>query len=691
MILLKNSEVLNFNKIDYFWNIIYNEMIMKRILSLLFIVLISSTVFSQMRMKTKKWRKTESDSLAKGKALFENKKFESALPVFYNLKENHPNELYLKYMTGICGLYRGDMHGIAMDCLKEVYEKNRKAVDIEFYLARAYHYNNRFDEALELLNKYLKKKKLTDQQKINGQQLIDFCNHGKTLVATPIDAIITNIGAPINTVNSEYVPVLSSDESVMIYTYRGEESVGGLRNEFGENDQYGFYYEDIFITHKENGKWVKPVSIGTNINSSAPEAAIAISNDGQKLFIYKDDGKNGGGIFMSNLVNKTWSTPEELKGDVNLPGSWEGSIAFSADESTIYFSSDRPGGLGGKDLYKATLQDDGSWGHVENLGDKINTPLDDDAPFIHSDGTTLVYSSKGFNSMGGFDIYVSRYSEGNNSWSAPENIGYPINTTDDDIYFTISTDGKRGYYSSGKSGGYGLLDIYEIEMSDKFKKPVVAMVKGITTLDDNFQGAEIQVLIEGSDKKYGNYKSNSAYGNYLVNVVPGKKYKFIYKLKGHPDQTQIVDATNMTSYQEKNIDINFGVTHKTNLAKTDSLGKNNLSDSAKAVAKGTSFSKAIGNLTKEGLEYRVQIAAFKLPENYNFKRLKGLGKVDKIELEDGITRFTIGGAYKTLNEALNQKKMVRDAGQADAFVTIIYKGKRMYVADLEKMGLFTIE
>lgn len=640
--------------------------------------------FSQGVMKTRKWRKSEKDSLLKAQTFFQEEDYLLALPIFEKIEQNHPKELYLKYVMGICGLYRSDVHAKSLEYLQIVYEKNKKAAGIRYDLARAYHFNNKFDEALLIIEEFLKDKKITEKERKDAEQLVEYCNNAKILFASPVDAKIENIGDILNTVGSEYVPVVSSDESVIIYTYTGDQSVGGLQNGYNQLDSFGIYYEDVFISHKEGENWVTPSSIGSNINTNAHDAAIAISNDGQKLFVFKDDSYDGGDIYISNLDTTGWSIPERIKGDVNT-AAWEGSASLSSDEKTLYFSSERPGGFGGRDLYKATLMPDGTWGNAKNLGEKINTVRDDDAPFIHPDGRTLIFSSQALNSMGSYDIFFSVYNPADSSWSTPKNLGYPINTPDDDRYFVLSTDGKRGYYASGKEGGYGLHDIYIVDMPDDFLNPHVInviMVKGITTLDAKPVETVVTVDLIDNNQNYRTINSSPTEGNYLVNLVAGNNYKITYKLKGFPDQIKTIDAATVKGYSELIYNINFST--KVDSAKTDSTIVAVKTDTTQNLTP-TPFDS--GNFSKEGLEFKVQIAAYNLPKNYKYDHLKGLGSVEKLVLEDGITRFTIGGAFKTLNDAIAHKNKVQAAGQKDAFVTAIYQGKRVYLEDLEKIGL----
>jgi hypothetical protein len=529
---------------------------MKKLLLMMASVLYVSGIFSQTDMKVRNWRNSQVDSLTAAEALFEDQDFVAAAAVYNKIQQDHPNELYLKYKAGICGLFRSDLHESSMHFLMEVYAKNPMAEDVQYYLAKAYHYNHRFDDALNLLDSYLSAKGLSIPQKRNAARLKDYCMNAKTMVADPVDAQIEIMTEIVNSVNAEYVPLVSSDESVIIYTYRGDGSKGGLQNQDYQPDPYGMYYEDVFISHKENGAWSSPSGI-SSVNTNEHDAAIGLSNDGHKLLIFKDNGKDGGDIYMSRLDTSGWSVPEKLRGDVNST-AWEGSASLSSDERTLFFSSERPGGFGGKDIYKASLQPDGSWSNVINLGPEINTTYDEDAPFIHPDSKTLLYSSKGWNSMGGYDVFSSFLND-KGTWTASKNLGYPINTTDEDIYFVLSPDGKRGYYASGKAGGFGLHDLYMVDMPDDYKKPVVAMIKGNTMLDDKPVLAQINVEIADNDKIYGNFSSGT-YGNYLVNLLPGHCYKITYKLENYPDQVQMLDLTSQKTYQENNIEINFSVT-----------------------------------------------------------------------------------------------------------------------------------
>ncbi len=674
-----------------------------KFLFLIVLLVFSFSSYSQST-NTKKWRKTENDTMQNALFLIDEGKYLQALPMYEKLYTAHPKEEYLKYCYGRCALYRSDKHEEALKLLNEVYEKNKKVEDLEYDLARANHYNYKFDEAIVLLDKFLANKKTLPQTKPKAQQLKQYCINGKVLYANPTEAKIVNTGNIINTIDDEYVPVISADENLMIYTYRGVQSVGGLQNDMMLPDPYGVYFEDVFQSQKLNGEWTKPTPIPT-INTNTHDAAIALSADGQTLFIYRDNGDDHGDIYLSKLVNGQWTIPEKLKGEVNSY-SWEGSCSMTADGKYLYFSSERGGGLGGKDIYRATFLPDSTWGNVINLGDSINTNLDDDAPFIHPDGVTLFYSSKGKNSMGGYDLFQARLNILDSTFSQPINLGYPINTPDDDIYYVLSANGEKGYYASGKSGGYGLKDIYSVYPGYVGKKPSLYIVKG--TMKSNSMPVEGLVTVEVTSmngKKFGSFKSNVVDGNYLVSLPVGAQFKLSYTYSTFTPKTLDINTVGIEGYNEKIFDVDFNVQDTAKpiavVAKKDSvvaavmepitIKKEDFTfiPNNPAQLKTQEYALKYGEITSEGLIFKVQIAAYKYPKNYKYAHLKGLGKVEDLLLDDGITRITIGGGFTSLSDAFDHNKKVVMAGQKDAFVTAIYKGKRVYLEKLEELGIFT--
>lgn len=695
---------------------------MKRILPVLLTVFIWQGVFSQIT-NVRKWRKTEKDSLNTALLMYEENLYLQALPIFEDILNHHPNEEFIKYSYAKCAIYRSDKHEDAYKYLSEIYAKNKRVEEIDYDVAVAAHYANKLDEAMTALNAYLRRGRLTPDNRAKGELLKRYINNAMYFVAKPTNAKSTNLGDAVNTSGEEYVPAITADEATLIYTYQGEKSLGGLLNDQMQTDPYGSYHEDIYMSRKVNGefKTAQPIN---NINTDANDAAVSLSNDGQTLYIFRDNTDDHGDLYESKLVGSEYDQPVKLRGLVNSY-SWDGHCSLSPDGKTLYFSSERGGGYGGKDIYRATMQADSTWGNIVNLGDSVNTTYDDDAPFIHPDGVTLYFSSKGRSSMGGYDVFRSVMNPADSTFKKTDNLGYPINSTDDDIYFVMAANGKTAYYSSGKSGGKGLKDIYQLEPNFEGPSPALYLVKGKVKIDT--AAAESDITIEVTSRNnavFSKIKSNRGTGNYLVSLPAGASYKLTYNYRTLPPQTLMLDATAIKEYTEKTNDIVFTsvqATTPSTTATADTLVARtsttpavrdtlvSAAGSTTAVAKAGNIKKdqkdtfvpqnahqektmwyvdKYGDIKADSLEFRIQIGAFKNADNIVYPNLDGLGKIQKTKTDEGLTRITIGGTFKTLRKAFEFSKKIISAGQSDAFVTMIYKGKRVTLEDLEKEGVF---
>lgn len=731
------------------------------------IFLIATFSASAQLMNVRKWRLTERDSLDKAMEFFEEKYYLKALPLFEGILQNHPKEEFLKYSYAKCALYRADKHEDSYKYFTEVYEKNKKQPGIQYDMALVAHYNYKFDEATEFVNQYAATKTLDADGKKNAEVLKRYIANAKVYLASPSNALVKNIGSTINSEYDEYAPVVTADESRLIFTYAGIKSVGGKQNDSLKKDKYGDYLEDIYLSDKKNGEFESAVGLDS-LNTNAPEAAISLSNDGDQLFIYQDISDGHGDIFQSSLNGDTYGMPQKLKGEVNSY-SWDGHCSLSPDGNLLYFSSERIGGFGGRDIYRATLQADSSWGNIVNLGDSVNTALDDDAPFIHADGVTLFFSSKGRTSMGGYDIFKTVMRPEDSTFKFSENLGHPINSPADDIYFVLAANGTRGYYSSAKKEGKGMKDIYTVETNFSGTKSAVYLVKGLTKYQDMPISASIKVEISSKNNKlFKTINSNSSKGTYLVCLPAGASYLFTFQYKDKPSQTLVIDAVDLAGYSEKVHDVNFEAgtevlasagTSTMNSSKevipaivgTKSGESETKSSETPVVAKneakvepvvaaptvastGTTISKPIktgaawdftanpvtstplppmpkpkesasfeavngpqvksikyaekyGNVSADDMEFRVQIAAVKEDNNAYIPNKSKLGKIEKLDLNDGYIRIVVGGKFKTLNEALEHNKKVVKAGQKEGFIIALYQGKRVMFEELERLGL----
>jgi len=479
-------------------------------------------------------------------SLMEDNLYEFAIKIWLNLIEEQPTNSNINYKLGLCYLNSNHERNKALKYLLIADENVSKRYDpfsftetnapfeTHFYLGKANHLNEKFDDALEEYQHFReevsKKHRLYDENEL----YTIYSNNAKLEVASKKNFQITNIGVPINSEFSDFSPVVTADESAMFFTSR---RVRTDTTQSSNSDVYspqdGKHFEDVYVSYKnmKTGEWGPPELMEFS-SPRSNQATISVSGDGQFLFIYKDDNGDGN-IYISEREDIDYGTPKYMGGkntgvDINT-SYWETHATLSADGKTLYFVSDRPGGLGGRDIYRSVKLPNGQWSKALNVGAPINTDKDEDSPFFHPDGKTLYFSSNGAKSMGGFDIFFTKIGD-DGKWITPLNIGYPLNTVDDDVFFSTTIDGKKGYYSSSHEGGLGEKDIYTIKLDTTIVEPV-AILKGYIDPGSEPElpaGIVIWVtdLTEGGDPI--KYKPNRRTGSYIFALVPCHEYSVEY-------------------------------------------------------------------------------------------------------------------------------------------------------------------
>lgn len=452
-------------------------------------------------------------------------------------------------------------------------EPTEKAAPVNafYYYGEALHLNYKFDEAIANYEKFKSFLKPEQQDFIKDMDRhIAISSNAKLIVPAPITVVIKNLGDSINSSYPDYSPVLSADENTIIFTSRRPGSTGGDKTDEGQ------FYEDIFISYrKPDSTWTTPVSISPNINTITHEASVGLTADAQTLLIYKD--VNGGDIYSSTLDGNNWSFPQPMGSDINSP-DWETSACLTPDGNTLYFVSDRKeGGMGGRDIWKCIKLPNGKWSKSTNLGAPINTQYDEESPFIHPSGNVLFFSSKGHQSIGGFDIFFSSKKEG--GWEEPLNIGYPINTTDDDVFYVTSPDGKRGYYSSSsRPEGYGDKDIYMVTIPERKEQPLVLIKGVIIPAAGTSLPADLEIVATDIESGIvtGIYKPLQRDGSFTIIIPPNSHYILSYQQGGEEFYTETMDVPADAAYQEINREVrlkgvNFG--HPVSIDNNDSTKK----------------------------------------------------------------------------------------------------------------------
>jgi hypothetical protein len=432
--------------------------------------------------------------------------------------------------------------------------QNSKLTEALYYQGIVYYKSKSFDIAMDFFSRYLaiasSKRKIGDAE-INKH--IETCKNAKEAMTHPHRSIIKNIGDPINSVYADFVPLITADESVMYFTSRRAGSSNNVK------DAYGNFHEDIYVSYFKEGKWSTPQNIGKPLNTDINDACVALSPDGHRMIVYRTspDLVTGHLYLSTQNGDGKWSEPQKFGNEINSPFT-ETSACFSNDTSEVYYSSNRPGGFGGKDIYRIKKLPNGKFGQPYNLGPEINTPFDEDAPFLHPDGVTLYFSSKGFNSIGDYDVFKAVLNTETNTFSKPENLGYPINTINNDIFFVMSGDGKHGYYSSVKEDTKGSSDIYLIDTRFGDEDMVV---KHAVVFKDTLVGHAKVTLLDNDNKKItGIFNSSPKTGKFVLVMNPLKSYRLIVEENGF--NTVVLDLEPM-AYEKEDKELVIKMTRKT--------------------------------------------------------------------------------------------------------------------------------
>ncbi len=489
-------------------------------------------------------------NLREGDKLYEQGwgNFEKALEYYLKAHAFNPDNAILNMRIGECYLYTPYKER-SVDFLERAVELNVGTLEVYYLLGLAYQQNYRFDEAVDQFQFY--RQSLSPQEAIQERDQIERrlaeCRHAKEMIANPVRVFIDNAGNRINTEYDDYSPLLSPDGNTMYFTSR--RPLG--RNPKQDKVDHKFF-ENVYFTRKSGDAWLAALPLEGRINTKTHEATAGISPDGQTLYIYRGD--KGGDLFYSRKDDSDWDKLRRLPRDITSKGNQETSIAFTSDSRRVFFISDRPGGFGGKDIWTATLDQRGRWTEPTNLGSTVNSPYDEESLFLAPDDVTLYFSSQGHNTMGGYDVFKTVYRNGR--WIQPENLGHPVNTPGDDLFFVLTPDGKTAYYSTMMPGGFGGSDIYQItflgpekELESPIQQDFIAsqarplennlmeqQVEVVTVpmtllrgriLDDKDNEplqATIELFDNETEELLAQFNSSSETGEYLISLPAGKNY-----------------------------------------------------------------------------------------------------------------------------------------------------------------------
>jgi outer membrane protein OmpA-like peptidoglycan-associated protein len=478
---------------------------------------------------------------------FKLEHYRKALPFFEQVIQADPNDADAIFKAGVCYLHKYSKEKGLEYLLKANSLNPNVDKHMAYWLGRAYHQNYQFDKALENYHLYKSAYGKYDERRLEVEKYIRQTEFAAKMVKDPKDFLVENLGSTINTMYSEHSPVSSSNDSLLLFTSRRDNSAGG-----GVEDLDGEYFEDIYQSRKgRDGKWSKPETI--HLNTSGHDASVQLFDNDKKLLIYKFT--HGGDIYYTEKNGTGWNDPQKFA-NINTQ-DFEADAFISADGNFAYFVTNHYKKKGDLDIYFITKDAQGVWSKPKDLKGNINTNEDEDGPFLTRDGKTLYFSSRGHDNMGGFDIFKSTM-DSSGGWSEPVNMGHPINTPDDDVYYYVESDGYRGYLSSYREGGYGEKDIYEI-----IPIPYV-VIKGDVISENNRKKVENVRIVFSPQRKNskslidlnsanGSYESRiQSYDSYNVSIIKGTDtlHKEVYQIPLKKKEGEVIVKDFIVPFKE---------------------------------------------------------------------------------------------------------------------------------------------
>jgi len=446
--------------------------------------------------------------------------YDQALKLFEEIEKENMINANVQFNIGMCYLNLLGDKSRAIPYLKEAslktspnykdgsYKETNAPPEAVFYLAKAYRINMQLDLAIETFKLY---KETLDASDVYYHEFVDLqiqsCNTAKELTSSPIPIKVENLGPIINDSDDNFNAAITPDGQTMIFTT--------LQRIYDRTTGEETFYEIINYTKKENDKWTEPQDITSKINSDGYLATVGISNDGTQMYFFRDDYGDGN-LYMAEKKGYRFTEIDKLSKDINTK-DWESHISFTTDGNTAYFASTMKGGKGGRDIYVIEKDNKGNWGTPVNLGRAVNTPYDEDCPVISEDGKTLYFCSEAHKGMGGYDIFYStKNSLG--EWTAPLNMGYPINTTDDDLFFMPYMNGKYALMALSKpNDNFGRKDIYRLQLKfddsetpdTTVTEPIATNTENITEQEQDTTQAPVNTESTGSETEIANNTNNT--------------------------------------------------------------------------------------------------------------------------------------------------------------------------------------
>jgi tetratricopeptide (TPR) repeat protein len=452
-------------------------------------------------------------------AYFDEGNFTAAQELYLKTLKTDSTNVDAKHRLGICYLGQNIERSVAIPLLEFVVKQDKFDTYAWYDLARAYHYNHQFDEAIANYKKYIAEGRddlFIKLAKLGKEQ----CENAKMLIAKPIDVAFYNVGSDVNTEFNEFQPYIPADESTLVYT-----------SDQKFDSRYNVHINNVYIAENDEGEWHRPLTVGV-VNSGEDEFVSGLAANDEFVFIKYQRYEAFDDIFIAEKKEKRISRPESIGEFINTSAVESGAtLSYSGD--TLIFASDRDGGLGGLDLWMSLKLPNGNWATPINMGEPINTPYDEDFPHIMPDGKNMFFSSTGHTSMGGYDVFKTKLNGTTGKWSKPQNFGYPVNNTYDNFTIAMSSNHRYAYVSDVRPEGKGGMDIYRIVFHNVNANIFLHKGEIVTGEGDNQTAlsgdvdVEIKVHDVENNKLFGKYQYNSDKNQFLLALPPGSFTLFV--------------------------------------------------------------------------------------------------------------------------------------------------------------------
>jgi len=473
---------------------------------------------------------------------YDAKNYKGALRSYSELIKKDENNPEYNLRLAICMLKTNVVKTSAHTYLEKYFNSGKANNEFYLDLAMAYHYALKFDEAIAAFNKFIelnpKKKNEIESARLGIEQ----CNNAKKLINNPLNVTFENLGKKVNSEFADYYPFLPSNESFVVFTTRRPGNTGGVL------DPDGYYTSEMYITEWKNSSWTKAKGVNAKLNTEYDEEVVGLSSDGKQMLVYIDHEDTYGDIYISEYEKSGFGLAVDL-GKVINTNKVESAASISPDGSTLVYASFRADGKGSSDLWISKKLPDGTWGKPSNI-DELNTSYGEDFPQITEDGKSILFASQGFNSMGGFDIFKAEWDSANQKYREPVNIGYPINTPEDNMTICFMENGRSAYLSGVRDDSNGDYDIYRVVFEDIPPKLSVITAKIIAIGDSSKNGINAEVIVNylPTNNMQGEYKTFRN-GRVAIALDAGK-YELIVNCNGYKPYKKDINVDNRKKYTE---------------------------------------------------------------------------------------------------------------------------------------------